>query len=182
MQFIKTIDQFNEKDKMVIVEQIKDIFFQSSSVKNFDSEDHKNTFFKRWCGDYITYYPESFYLCFDEGENSKKLLGYLSGCLNSLLALNVLNVPAQRTFESQFIDYPAHLHINFHPDARGKGLGSVLVNHFCGQLKNSGIKGVHLVTSPDAKNVSFYHRLGFTNEVRQLNGKSALLFMGKIIY
>ena len=41
------------------LEAIKEIFFLSSSIQSFSSEDRKEAFFKRWCGDYITFYPDT---------------------------------------------------------------------------------------------------------------------------
>lgn len=158
-----------------ILSQIREIFFLSTSIKEFSSLERKEAFFKRWCGDFISLFPEHFYLMME----GPKLLGYLSGCLDSNAAKGVLEIPGYAVFEDLFAEYPAHLHINFHPDCRGRGLGSVLVNEFCKDLKTQKIPGVHLVTSPGAINISFYCRLGFSTQVpRQFNAMS-LLFMGK---
>lgn len=43
--------------------------------------------------------------------------------------------------------YPAHLHINLLPGARGKGLGRSLMAHYLGQLREAGVPGVHLQTT-----------------------------------
>lgn len=158
-----------------IIQQIRTIFFLSSSIKEFSSDERREAFFKKWCGDFIRLYPENFYLMQEE----KKLLGYLSGCLDSEAARSVLEVPGYDVFMDLFSDFPAHLHINFHPDCRGRGLGSHLVLAFISDLEFLKIKGVHLVTSPDAKNVTFYQRLGFTHEVVRPFHGSSLLFMGR---
>lgn len=158
-----------------IISQIRDIFFLSTSIKEFSSDERKEAFFKKWCGDFIRLFPESFYLMMEE----KKLLGYLSGCLDSTAAKALLEVPGYDVFSDQFNDFPAHLHINFHPDCRGRGLGSHLVMAFIADLESQKIRGVHLVTSPDAKNVSFYQRLGFTHKVVRTFNSSSLLFMGR---
>lgn len=163
-------DQFDD-----VLLQIRDIFFLSTSIKEFSSPERKEAFFKRWCGDFIALYPQNFYLMMED----KKLLGYLSGCLDSLSAKSVLEVPGYLVFEDLFSEFPAHLHINFHPDCRGRGLGSLLVNEFCKDLSQEKVKGVHLVTSPDSKNVSFYSRLGFTRQETRLFNSAPLLFMGK---
>ena len=152
-----------------------DIFFLSTSIKEFSSPEKKASFFKRWCGDYIELYPDFFYLMVEE----KKLLGYLSGCLDSHASLSVLEVPGLPLFADLFSDYPAHLHINFHPDCRGRGPGSVLVNEYCTDLAKLKITGVHLVTSPGAANISFYSRLGFDHQVERNLNQMNLLFMGK---
>lgn len=172
---VKTLTELSlEKE---VIEQVEDIFFLSSSVKNFESPERKQTFFKRWCGDYISSYPNDFFVVLE----GKKVLGYLSGCSDSSAALKILNVPGLTVFADQFERFPAHLHINFHPDARGKGLGSLLVQHYIKVLKEKEIKGLHLVTSPDALNVNFYLRLGFNHTItRELNSMS-LYFMGTIL-
>jgi len=110
-----------------------------------------------------------------------KVLGYLTGCSDSIRAMNELSVPGFAIFHDLFLAFPAHLHINFHPDARGKGLGSILMNHYMNFLKLNNVMGVHLITSPDAQNVSFYSRLGFEKtETREFNGMP-LYFMGCVL-
>ncbi len=161
-----------------VLSEIKYIFYISSSVQQFNSEDHKQTFFEKWCGDYLIHYADEFFLFFDQ---SDKLMGYISGCKNSTEALGNLRVPGFKLFSDLFISFPAHLHINFHPDSRGMGLGSILVDFYIEYLKSQNVTGLHLVTSPDAKNVSFYDRLGFNQKyVRESNGHP-LLFMGKYL-
>ncbi len=172
---ITTLNNIPDFEKHQMLEQIQNIFFLSTSIKEFSSPERKEAFFKKWCGDFIRLYPDHFYLMIEE----KKLLGYLSGCLNSLQAKTVLEVPGYTVFEDLFDDFPAHLHINFHPDCRGRGLGSHLVEKFVEDLQSLKIHGVHLITSPEAKNISFYRRLGFTHEVVRSFNSSPLLFMGK---
>jgi ribosomal protein S18 acetylase RimI-like enzyme len=156
---------------------IEEIFFLSTSIKTFASEEKKLAFFKRWCGDYIAYYPEQFFIL--RNLNTKKILGYLSGCNDSKASLLKLEVPGHKIFEDLFGLYPAHLHINFHPDCRGQGLGSLLVDYYINVLVKNKISGVHLITSPDAHNISFYRRLKFADEFCQESGKMQLLFMGR---
>ena len=173
---ITSLAKIPEDQKESALIQIKDIFFDATSRKEFISEEAKGIFFKRWCGDYQTFYSEEFFVVTVDN----KVLGYLSGCSDSLAGKNVLNVPGYNVFEDLFLNFPAHLHINFHSDARGKGLGSILVNHYIAYL-HGRVKGLHLITSPDAKNMSFYERLGFTNvHVRDFKG-SPLQFMGRIL-
>lgn len=160
-----------------VLNDIKEIFYLSSSIKNFESEEKKALFFQRWCGDYIIHYPDQFYIMRES--NTKKTLGYLSGCADSKEALIKLDVPGFKHFEDMFHKFPAHFHINFHPDCRGKGFGSVIVEHFCSELLKNKTSGIHLITSPDAQNVSFYRRLKFTNENSREFGKMRLLFMGR---
>lgn len=173
---IKPFSAFvSEEKKRVLTEEIKEIFFLSTSVKNFETPEKKQAFFEKWCGDYLVHYPQYFFLLFNDG----RLLGYLSACLDSVESLKVLKVPALDVYEDRFAEFPAHLHINFHPDARGKGLGSLLVEELCSFLRNEKIVGVHLVTSPEAANVPFYKRLGFTVTDERTFKSGQLFFMGK---
>lgn len=171
----KIADIHNTDLRNNIIEQIKNIFYLSSSLKEFSSPERKEAFYKRWCGDYITLYPEDFTIMIED----EKVLGYLSGCLNSNEALSKVEVPGFSVFADLFQKYPAHLHINFHPDCRGMGLGSRLVNGFCEELRQRKIFGVHLVTSPGAANIPFYQRLGFDYEDQRDFNQMTLLFMGK---
>lgn len=175
IKIIKLIDEASDLEKMDFLSQVKKIFFLSTSIKEFSSEEKKEAFYKRWCGDYETLFPEHFYLMLEE----KKVLGYLSGCIDSIKAQEKLEVPGFSLFADLFSHYPAHLHINFHPDCRGRGLGSVLVNEFCKDLTDLKCRGVHLVTSPGAANISFYQRLGFCYEVERNFNQANLLFMGR---
>lgn len=163
--------------KESLIEQVKFIFYASSSLKEFSSQERKDAFFKRWCGDYLSLFPDSFYLMIED----EKVLGYLSGCINSLSAEEHLEVPGFRVFHDLFDRFPAHFHINFHPDCRGRGLGSQLVERYCHDLSFLGVKGVHLVTSPGAANISFYHRCHFSFEMPRDFNQMTLLFMGKCL-
>lgn len=168
------LSEVPQASRQSILAQVEDIFFLSTSIKSFSSEEKRLSFFKKWCGDYLDFYPSEFFLALE----GQKVLGYLSGCDNSEESLSRLNVPGHALFKDLFLRFPAHLHINFHPDARGKGLGSKLVLNYMKVLKEQSVKGLHLITSPDAQNVSFYDRLGFDQtETRELNGM-ALYFMG----
>lgn len=177
IEIVKLNTITNPKERENIIEQIKFIFYTSSSLQEFSSEERKTAFFKRWCGDYITLFPEQFYIA----RENLSVLGYLSGCLDSNQAMAQLEVPGFAVFSDLFDSYPAHFHINFHPDSRGRGLGSGLVTNYCDDLKRQQIAGVHLVTSPGAANISFYQRLKFNHEVQREFKQMVLLFMGRIL-
>ena len=171
---ILSLDSFDIESIQIILKKVEEIFFLSSSLKDFSSIDRRQAFYKRWCGDYQNLYPHEFFIVMEKDN----VLGYLSGCCDSTKALSEISVPGFTVFKDLFNVFPAHLHINFHPDARGKGIGSLLINHYLNYLKLNNVVGVHLVTSPDAQNVKFYSRLGFVRtETRDFNGAS-LYFMG----
>lgn len=174
---IVTFDILSEDEKINKFEEIKDVFFLSTSKSVFDSPEQKEEFFNKWCGDYLRIYPQWFFLVINQ---DKKLLGYLSGVLNTNEGLKFLRVPGIKYFLHLYDQFPAHLHINFHPDARGLGLGSILVRYYLDFLQERGVEGVHLITSPEAKNVNFYRRLGFVYVEEFSTEKMELLFMGRL--
>lgn len=66
--------------------------------------------------------------------------------------------------------YPAHLHVDLLPRARGKGLGSVLLLRFIEHAANAGATGVHLQTGITSHARRFYERHGF--EVRSSDARA----------
>lgn len=172
---IVTFSEIQESHKDQIVSSLKEIFFLSTSKKEFDSPEHKELFFEKWCGDYLNLYPQLVFLVFI----NDRLMGYLTGVEDTNSALVHLRVPGINLYKDLYDVFPAHLHINFHPDSRGMGLGTKLVQHFENYLRKSNVIGLHLVTSPDALNVTFYERLGFNKKfVRNHSGYQVML-MGK---
>lgn len=63
----------------------------------------------------------------------------------------------------EFINYPAHLHINLLPETQGAGLGKKLMQTFIANLSVLQVSGIHLEVSTDnEKAIRFYEKLGFT--------------------
>lgn len=158
-------------------EAVREIFFLSSSRQSFASSEEKETFFDNWT-DY--YAAHGVTLVAKDGEN---VLGYLMGCADSAAALSFYEnrVRYYSLFKDLFPRFPAHLHINCHPDSRGKGVGRLLIERFVVEMRAAGACGVHLVTQPFVDNRHFYRKTGFTFEtIREWKG-NALLFMGRSI-
>jgi ribosomal protein S18 acetylase RimI-like enzyme len=64
----------------------------------------------------------------------------------------------------EFIDprWPAHLHIDLLPAARGTGLGGSLIERWPDRLKESGSPGCHLLTLIENRRaLSFFEKMGF---------------------
>ncbi len=177
MNRIEVFSELSETRQFEVLLAIKEIFFLSTSKKKFDSDEQQEEFFNKWCGDYLKIYPDLFFLVFN---SENKLLGYLSGALNTIESLELMRVPGVKNFIHLYKKFPAHLHINFHPDSRGQGIGSLLVKHYLVFLKSRGVLGVHLITSPDALNVSFYERLGFVHTEIYSTPQMELMFMGRL--
>lgn len=82
-----------------------------------------------------------------------------------LLWAGLRAAPARRLLAPWFDAYPAHLHINLAPAARGQGLGRRLLEHFLAQLQARGVFKLHITTASDAA-PAFFHRCGFVEQAR----------------
>lgn len=56
-------------------------------------------------------------------------------------------------------EFPAHLHINVESEARGQGVGAMLMSDYLSQLARAGVRGAHVFCGP--RPVEFYRRSGF---------------------
>jgi ribosomal protein S18 acetylase RimI-like enzyme len=159
------------------LEQTKEIFFATSARKSFADSAEREAFFEKWTSYYLAEEPQRVYLASSsEGE----VLGYLMGCLSTSEAHSLKEkVPSQFLFPELVKEFPAHLHINVAPKAQGQSIGKALMLALFEDLETRSVKGVHIVTSPEAANVRFYRRLGFTFEKIQEFKGFKLLFMGK---
>lgn len=158
-------------------QQLEEIFFLSAVKKDFASENEKKAFLDKWTGIYFKNFSNSIFLYIA----NDKVVSYLTAAYDSasLLEHFALSIPYYALFKDLFEDFPAHLHINTHPDYRGKNIGSILLGELKTDLVLHSVGGVHLVTSPSSANVKFYTRNGFDHQVeRPFNGKP-LLFMGQ---
>ena len=60
-------------------------------------------------------------------------------------------------------EYPAHLHIDIHPEHQRKGLGFLMMDTLIEHLRQTGCTGVHLgVGKENEKGIRFYEKYGFT--------------------
>ncbi len=139
--------------------QVKEIFFESSVKKQFKNQIEKDEFYYKYLGYYQDKYPSLFYCAV----NGDKVLGYICGVTNTKNELELIKLNSHlRSFEKMYDDFPAHLHINMHFEARGLGLGSKLLTKFISALQSSEVSGLHILTSPNAKNVDFYKKMVLT--------------------
>jgi len=154
---------------------VEEIFHLSSSKQKFDSSDEKLRFLERWTGYYRQNEPQHFLLALAP---DGRVAGYLSGCTDSRSARRLYSdIPYYAVFEDFFEAYPAHLHVNCHPEFRGRGVGTELVKAFIKECSACGLAGLHLVTSPGARNVSFYRRCGFDFSLSRTWRETELLFL-----
>src|SRR5690606_39065913 len=101
---------------------------------------------------YLKSYPETTW-CAVDGD---KVLGYLAVCPDTLSFLEKRPLQSLMLFKDYYREYPAHLHMNTHPSARGQGIGSKLIEHAQGRLAEMGLAGWHLMTTEGERNVEFY--------------------------
>ena len=162
-------------DRPEILDQVKEIFFESSTRKEFKDQVERDAFFEKYVGFYLRHYPELAWI----GVLGDKVLGYIVAAPASTDPELDKIQPHLKAFEALFKAYPAHLHINCHHDSRGTGLGSQLVRVLVAELKVMKIPGLHIMTGPDSQNRSFYKKLGFDFESELPFRGTPILFMGK---
>ncbi len=156
------------------LQELKEIYYESSSRKDFKDAADKEAFFQKYLGYYLSHFPEYVWVA-----KTDRILGYMIGAPETKLPDFYRLQPHLEAFENYFRDYPGHLHVNFHADARGMGLGSKLFSELEKEFQRMKIRGVHIMTGPDSRNKSFYQRLGFNFEVTLDFKGSPILLMGK---
>lgn len=166
------IEKFKDQ---VFLPQVEEIFFESSSKKTFRDEKERDEFRWKYLGYYLRYHSEMIWIA----RRQNLVLGYILGSLTTNGPELIKIQPHLTVFLEHFSEYPAHLHINCHKDSRGQGIGQKLVNTFELELRNKGIVGVHLMTSPDSRNRHFYQRLGYSVEIINTYLGGPILLMGK---
>lgn len=157
--------------------EIREIFFLSSSRQDIADEAEKEKFWHNWTSYYFSNEPDLIFVSLMED----RTIGYLMGCCDSTGASQQISqrIASYRLFDDLFPEYPAHLHMNLHPDFRGQGLGEELVQAFVSELMVRQIRGVHLVTTTSARNVRFYKKTGFEDIDQRRFRDADLLFMGR---
>ena len=146
------------------------------------------SFAEIWSGWYTDHEPESCFVAV-EGE---RVVGYLLGCADTARAPNTRDVIVRQVRKRHLLfrpgtagflwrslwdslrdrdlpsgdlhdaRWPAHLHINLLPEARGKGAGRQLVDAWFERLRRLGVAGCHLGTMAENTNgIAFFERVGF---------------------
>jgi len=157
------------------INSLSEIFYESSTKKKFESESQKQDFFEKYLGFYLKNDPT---LCF-YAENAGVTIGYCVGMLQTAGAELFEKQPHLRIFQDHYVKFPTHLHMNCDYRYRGQGLGSKLLLAFEQEIAGRNISGLHIMTSSDSPNVSFYQKAGFAfRDEREWFG-SRILFMGK---
>ena len=156
---------------------IEEIYFLSSSVQSFDSDDARQRFLDAWTGYYRESEPDGIYLCLTPDE---RVAGYLMGCRDSRAAKRLYtDIATYAVFDDQFDAYPAHFHVNCHPDHRNEGVGRQLVEAFLDDCRGSDVVGVHVVSAEGARNLGFYRKCGFEVVARRRWRDRDLVCLGR---
>jgi GNAT superfamily N-acetyltransferase len=159
--------------------QLDAIFFEASNTKTFASDEARSAFRERWLGRYLRDDPEFAYVALAPAGN---VIGYLVGAVDDpAIAPRFADIGHFKTFQHLTSQFPAHLHINLAPEARSQGIGSRLVEGFVADIKKTGVPGVHVVTSRDARNVRFYARNHFTEAGSAGEGLREVVFLARTL-
>ena len=128
----------------------------------------------------MSYYYNEPTCTIDVAVKQNKVVGYISCCVDSEKAMDYFSekMSYYKLFKDQYKDYPAHLHINCHPQFQGLGAGSLLIQSLIKRLRQNGSCGLHLVTDPQAANVVFYGKNGFEPVVTRSVNNYGHVMMG----
>lgn len=148
--------------------QVVDIFFQTSSRKEFQTEKEKNLFKNKYLDRYL---DSDFFLMLDEG----RILGYLCGD-HSYRESDYRNHPYLLEFQEYFHSQ-SHLHINLLPCTQGLGIGSKLMAYYKKHLKDCGQRYVHIFTAKEARNINFYLK----NNFKKIHSSKSILLMESVL-
>lgn len=165
------------ENKSQRLNDLREIFFLTAK-KDLKSEADREALFNQYAAPYIENWPDDVFFACDL--KTKRTMGYLIGCRNSKKAEDILGsrLGSYDVFADLYAKYPAHLHMNVHPDFQGHGVGSFLLQEYIIELKKYRVRGVHIVTAPSERNVDFYlkHKLRF--QVERSYNNHPMLFMG----
>jgi ribosomal protein S18 acetylase RimI-like enzyme len=148
--------------------QLDAIFFEASGTKSFADENERAAFRERWLGRYLVQQPQWAYVAIAPDGT---LAGYLVGAPDEGSGFD--------DFAAAAGEFPAHLHVNLAPQYRSQGIGGELIEACMADMAPTGVKGVHVVTSVDSRNVRFYERNGFRPRARTTVNGRELVFLGR---
>jgi GNAT superfamily N-acetyltransferase len=169
------------------------VFWETAQQSTFASPAERAAYCYRYFGYYRDVAPQWFFLAVNPpdgpspasaGPHRGRVVGYICGIDDTRAHPDLYRLASHiPVFDDLYGRYPAHLHINLSADSRGHGLGGRLSRALEDAVRAVGVPGLHLVTSPDARNVSFYRRNGFVDAFprKSAPGLAAadLLFLGK---
>lgn len=166
-----------------LVAALDHIFYEASATKSFASPEVRAAFRERWLGRYLVHEPHLAFLAFTgSGHSPDVLAGYVVGALEDpARSERFADIGYFASLADLTRRFPAHLHINLAPHARGRGWGGILIERFVAAARASGSAGVHVVTGAASRNTGFYKRNGFTCEHRFNWGGGEQVFLGRAL-
>lgn len=163
-----------------VLQAVENIFWETASIREFATPAEKEAFRYRYVEYYWRHAGEWFFVALPSDAGSELPVGYLCAVPDTIAHQALFDIaPHIPLFHDLYQEYPAHLHINLTAAARGKGVGSQLIQEFVTRLSRNGVPGVHLVTSTDQENRWFYRKNHFTHEIARGEGAVQALFMGR---
>lgn len=193
-----SIDELAPTERSPVAEAARAIFWETAQQREFPTQQDRDGYEWRYFGYYLESEPGSFLVAVDgdgpgrsgRGDGALSgtgagVLGYVCGVADTRSHPELYRVaPHIAVFDDLYDRYPAHLHINLTAASRGMGLGGALIRALESRVRRAGAEGLHLVTSPDARNVTFYLRSGFTDRFERSapdDPEAKMLFMGKVL-
>lgn len=141
------------------------IFFQSSLTKTFADDAAQAAFRERWLGRYLAHDAPLAHVALDTRGQTPSLIGYVVGAHDDpARSPRFSDIGYFAGLADVTVRFPAHLHINLAPEARGQGIGQRLVERFAADAAVAALPGFHVVTGATSRNVSFYRRCGLVHE------------------
>jgi GNAT superfamily N-acetyltransferase len=169
----KKFENISNKQRL----EVENIFYSSSTKSSFRSDDERTKFKYKYLDYYIENYPDIFIVAVRD----ESVVGYICGSPDSSKDIFLgESLSHYNLFRDEYLKYPAHLHINLCQSSRGLGLGSILIKEF-ENLVSLTSSGVHLLTSPIARNRSFYLKNHYNFEITKSFNNSEILLMGKLL-
>lgn len=170
-------------DATKTITQIETIFFEASATQRFADGAARAAFRERWLGRFLEHDRDWVYVAVakdGEGAHHGRVIGYLLACLQDAARLDRFSDLAYfQVFKAQTARFPAQLHVNLDQAARGRGIGSRLIDAFVDDARQASCKGGHVVTSRGMRNVSFYNRNGFIERAATCWKNRELVFLGR---
>ncbi len=158
-----------------------------TSSETFKTKEDRDVFTYRWVINYLQNYSKYCFVSVEDGD----ILGYIVSTPNTeeqeqiYTEKSKIEIGLTRDVLKDLLrDYPAHLHINLTSKARGKGVGTKLIDTLEHKLMSVGVNGVHLGVMSDNENaIGFYKKNGFKVLKKQIldSDDLSVLFMGKIL-
>ena len=159
-----------------LITAIDAIFFETT-VRTFNDAANRAAFRNLWLGQYLDHDAAHVHIARD---SDGVVIGYLVGCWdNPALSPRFATLGYLRAFKDVAAEFPAHLHVNLTAGARNHGVGARLIEAFCQRTAAAGLLGVHVVTGATARNVRFYHRLGFQERAKTSWNGHDVVFLGR---